>query len=144
ARVAVPAPSEVHWVERYGPLSSRPEGGWAGARPEAEDRLEAVLPRADGDAAHAAWLPPAATEPGERLATGSGWGALEVLRNGWKLPGTPFDETALGEEQEPWRQLLRAGSFPEPSDGRPPGPTLVAPHWRDMLETAPATPLAEY
>src|SRR5690606_22091493 len=57
---------------------------------------------------------------------------------------TPFDETALGEEQEPWRQLLRAGSFPEPSDGRPPGPTLVAPHWRDMLETAPATPLAEY
>lgn len=27
---------------------------------------------------------------------------------------------------------------------RPPGETLVAPHWRDMLETAPATPLTEY
>ncbi|MGW7220184.1 DUF5107 domain-containing protein [Streptomyces sp. NPDC054826] len=142
--VSLPATSEVTWLETYGPFTSRPEGEWAGVLQEAEDRLETVLPRADVDAAHAAWLPHADTEPGERLATGSGWGALEVLRNGWKLPGTPFDETALGEEQEPWRQLLRAGSFPEPSDGRPPGPTLVAPHWRDMLETAPATPLAEY
>ncbi|MGW6291594.1 DUF5107 domain-containing protein [Streptomyces sp. NPDC055058] len=142
--VSLPPTSEVTWLETYGPFTTRPDGEWTGVLQEAEARLETVLPRADVDAAHAAWLPHADTEPGERLATGSGWGALEVLRNGWKLPGTPFDETALGEEQEPWRQLLRAGSFPEPSDGRPPGPTLVAPHWRDMLETAPATPLAEY
>src|SRR5690606_4271489 len=69
---------------------------------------------------------------------------LEVLRAGWKLPGTPFDETTLGDEQAPWLHLLRAGSFPEPSGGRPPGGTLVARHWRDTLETAPATPLTEY
>ncbi|MFF4358984.1 DUF5107 domain-containing protein [Streptomyces sp. NPDC001604] len=130
--------SEVSWLEAYGPLSSPETAG------EVEARLEAALPRADLDAAHAAWKPHADTEPGEVLAVGSGWGALEVRRADWKLPGTPFDESTLGEAQEPWLQLLRTGSFPEPRRVRPPGETLVAPHWRDMLETAPATPLTEY
>lgn len=142
--VRLEAESGVSWLEAYGPFEARPDGEWTGVLREAEDRLEAALPRADVDAAHAAWQPYADAEPGERLATGSGWGALEVLRAGWKLPGTPFDETTLGEDQEPWLHLLRAGSLPEPPDSRPPGETLVARHWRDMLETAPATPLTEY
>ncbi|MFJ5557230.1 DUF5107 domain-containing protein [Streptomyces sp. NPDC093250] len=142
--VRLEAESEVSWLEAYGPFTARPEGEWDGVLDEAESRLEADLPRADVDAAYAAWRAYADTDPGERLATGSGWGALEVLRADWKLPGTPFDETTLGEEQAPWLHLLRAGSFPEPDGGRPPGPTLVARHWRDMLETAPATPLTEY
>ena len=136
--VRLEAESEVSWLEAYGPLSS-PE-----AADEVEARLESALPRAAVDAAHAAWKPHADTEPGEILAVGSGWGALEVLRADWKLPGTPFDEGTLGEAQEPWLKLLRAGTFPEPRRVRPPGETLVAPHWRDMLETAPATPLTEY
>lgn len=142
--VALEAESEVSWLEAYGPFTTRPEGEWHGVLDEAETRLEAVLPRARVDAAYAAWQPYADTPPGERLATGSGWGALEVLRAGLKLPGTPFDETTLAEEQQPWLHLLRAGSLPAPSAGRPPGGTLVARHWRDMLETAPATPLTEY
>ncbi|MFF7948470.1 DUF5107 domain-containing protein [Streptomyces griseorubiginosus] len=130
--------SEVSWLEAYGPLSAPP------AVSEAEARLDAVLPRAAVDEAHAAWKPYADAEPGEILASGSGWGALEVLRTGWKLPGTPFEESTLGAPQAPWLELLRTGSFPEPRRVRPPGGTLVAPHWRDMLETAPATPLTEY
>jgi len=136
--------SEVSWLEAYGPLESPQAGEWDSVLREAETRLETALPRAGVDAAHAAWKPHADTEPGEILAVGSGWGALEVLRADWKLPGTPFDEGTLGEAQEPWLQLLRAGSLPEPRRVRPPGGTLVAPHWRDMLETAPATPLTEY
>ncbi|MFF4250419.1 DUF5107 domain-containing protein [Streptomyces sp. NPDC001663] len=136
--VRLDAESEMSWLEAYGPLSSE------GAVGEVEARLEAVLPRAEVDAAYAAWKPHADAEPGEILATGSGWGALEVLRADWKLPGTPFDESTLGEAQEPWLQLLRAGALPDPRRVRPPGETLVAPHWRDMLETAPATPLTEY
>lgn len=142
--VRLDAEDEVSWLEAYGPFAARPEGEWADVRAEAENRLEAALPRAAVDAAYAAWRPYADTEPGERLAAGSGWGALEVLRAGWKLPGTPFEEGTLGEEQEPWLHLLRAGSLPERPVGRPPGGTLVARPWRDMLETAPATPLAEY
>ncbi|MFJ4206342.1 DUF5107 domain-containing protein [Streptomyces sviceus] len=136
--VRLDAGSEVAWLEAYGPLSAPPVPA------EAEARLEAVLPRAAVDAAYAAWKPYADTEPGETLAVGSGWGALEVLRADWKLPGTPFDESTLGPAQAPWLELLRTGSFPEPRRVRPPGDTLVAPYWRYMLETAPATPLTEY
>lgn len=130
--------SEVSWLEAYGPLHSTAQAD------KAEERLEAVLPRADVDAAYAAWKPHADNAPGEILATGSGWGALEVMRADLKLPGTPFDDSTLGEAQEPWLELLRAGALPEPRRVRPPGGTLVAPHWRDMLETAPAGPHGEY
>ncbi|WP_330172765.1 DUF5107 domain-containing protein [Streptomyces sp. NBC_01498] len=143
---------EVSWLESYGPLSA--DAGtvhgadWDAARAEVDTRLEEALPRADVDAAYEAWLPHADTEPGERLATGSGWGALEVLRGamrgGYRLPGTPFDETMLGEQQAPWVELFTQGTLPKPRETAPPGPSLVAPHWRDMLETAPAEPLTEY
>ncbi|MGW3145112.1 DUF5107 domain-containing protein [Streptomyces sp. NPDC001177] len=142
--VRLEAESEVSWLEAYGPFDAPPEGEWASVLRTAEARLEAALPRADVDAAYAAWQRCADTEPGERLATGSGWGALEVLRGDLKLPGTPFDEVTLGDAQSPWLELLRSGSLPEPRRVQPPGQTLVAPHWRDMLETAPATPLTEY
>ncbi|MFC8077241.1 DUF5107 domain-containing protein [Streptomyces sp. NPDC057307] len=143
---------DFSWLESYGPLEADPAtvhgADWGAARAEVEDRLERALPRADVDAAYEAWLPHADTEPGERLATGSGWGALEVMRGtmrgGYELPGTPFDESMLGGQQEPWVELFTQGTFPKARQAEPPGPTLVAPHWRDMLETAPAEPLTEY
>ncbi|MFI9585259.1 DUF5107 domain-containing protein [Streptomyces sp. NPDC052236] len=146
--VPLEAGAEFSWLESYGPLAADPGtvhgDDWGAARAEVETRLAEVLPRAEVAAAYAAWRPYADAEPVESLATGSGWGALEVLRAGHKLPGTPFGESTLGEEQAPWRELLRTGVFPEPRRVTPPGPSLVAPHWRDMLETAPAEPLAEY
>ncbi|UUN30221.1 DUF5107 domain-containing protein [Streptomyces sp. FIT100] len=146
--VRLDAGEEFSWLEVYGPLSADPAAvhgeDWAAARAETSGRLEAVLPRADVDAAYEAWRRCADIEPAEVLAGGSGWGALEVLRTGAKLPGTPFDETTLGDEQAPWLELLRTGVLPTPRRVVPPGPTLVAPHWRDMLETAPAEPLTEY
>ncbi|MET7647961.1 DUF5107 domain-containing protein [Streptomyces sp. NPDC005426] len=139
---------EFSWLESYGPLAADPATvhgeDWGAARAETEQRLAAVLPRADVDAAYEAWRRSADTEPGELLATGSGWGALEVRRAGYKLPGTPFPESTLGEQQAPWVELLDQGSFPQPRHVTPPGPTLVSPHWRDMLETAAAEPLTEY
>lgn len=146
--VRLDAGQEFSWLEAYGPLAADPAAvhgdDWAAARAETAARLEEALPRADVDAAHAAWQRYADTEPGETLATGSGWGALEVLRAGHKLPGTPFDASTLGEEQAPWLELLQTGVLPAPRRVAPPGPTLVAPHWRDMLETAPAEPHTEY
>lgn len=136
--------SELSWLEAYGPLDTDPEGEWTTVVDRAEARLAAVLPAADVDAAYTAWLPHADTEPAETLATGSGWGALEVLRGGFKLPGTPFEEATVGEEQQPWLTLLRTGVLPAPHPDRPPGESLVAPPWRDILETAPADPHTEY
>ncbi|MEV0225591.1 DUF5107 domain-containing protein [Streptomyces sp. NPDC050704] len=146
--VRLDAESEVAWLEAYGPLAADAErvhgDDWAVACSGVEERLEQALPRGEFEAAYQSWLPCADTEPGEALAVGSGWGALEVLRAAHKLPGTPFDEVTLGDVQAPWLELLRSGSFPEPRRAGPPGETLVAAHWRDMLETAPAKPLAEY
>ncbi|MFG2648652.1 DUF5107 domain-containing protein [Streptomyces sp. NPDC048436] len=146
--VRLDAEGELTWLESYGPMSAEPGPvhgeDWRAAREEVSARLAEALPRGAVEAAYDAWRPSADTAPGEVLATGSGWGALEVLRADHKLPGTPFPEATLGPEQEPWLELLHSGAVPEPRRVAPPGPTLVAPHWRDMLETAPARPVAEY
>ncbi|MFJ4965155.1 DUF5107 domain-containing protein [Streptomyces sp. NPDC088729] len=135
------------WLESYGPLHADPAvvhgDDWAAAVAEADGLLARALPRATAEEAYAAWLPCADTEPGERLATGSGWGALEVRRGGHLLPGTPFPADTLGEQQVPWRELLEQGALP-PAPAGPPGPTLVSPAWRDMLETAVADAHTEY
>ncbi|NUK44315.1 DUF5107 domain-containing protein, partial [Streptomyces lunaelactis] len=116
---------EFSWLESYGPLAADAAtvhgDDWSAARAEVGSRLSEALPREAVDAAYEAWRPYADAEPAETLATGSGWGALEVLREGHKLPGTPFEESTLGEEQAPWRELLRTGVFPEPRRVTPPG-----------------------
>ncbi|MFG2397269.1 DUF5107 domain-containing protein [Streptomyces lydicus] len=138
--------AEFSWLEAYGPLAADPATvhgtDWAAARGEVADRLEAALPRADVDAAYAAWLPYADREPKESLATGSGWGALEVARAGLDLPGTPFAAGTLGPEQEPWLTLLRTGTLP--AEDPLPGAALTAPAWRDLLESAPSGPATDY
>ncbi|MEU6328989.1 DUF5107 domain-containing protein [Streptomyces sp. NPDC047049] len=145
-QVPLDAGGEFAWLEAYGPLAADAATvhgtDWDAARHEVATRLAAALPRADVDAAYAAWLPYADQEPKESLATGSGWGALEAVRAGLELPGTPFDAAALGPEQEPWLTLLRTGDLPA---GRPvPGPALVGPAWRDLLESAPSGAATEY
>ncbi|MFF7438677.1 DUF5107 domain-containing protein [Streptomyces sp. NPDC008122] len=141
--------AEFSWLEAYGPLAADPATAlgddWAAALVDVGHRLETALPRAAVDAAYTAWREGAAdAEPDSVLAVGSGWGALEVLRGGHVLPGTPFPESTLGPDQEPWRELLRTGVLPPPAKGAGPGAPLVAAPWRDMLETAPADPSTEY
>ena len=150
--VALGAGREFAWLEAYGPLEADPAAvhgaDWAAARAHTEERLAQALPRADVDAAFEAWRPQADAEPErERLATGSGWGALEVFRRGYELPGTPFPEEMLGEEQRPWRELLTTGRLPEDGAGdgsAPPAASLVSGVWRDLLECAPSGPLTDY
>ncbi|MEV6314471.1 DUF5107 domain-containing protein [Streptomyces sp. NPDC051776] len=147
--VRLEAGAEFAWLEAYGPLAADPAAvhgaDWSAARAEAEARLEEALPRADVDAAYAAWLPCADTEPKEVLAAGSGWGALEVARGAYELPGTPFDASCLGEQQRPWLELLRTGSLPDgPVSPHDPGPTPVSPLWREILETTTPGARADY
>ncbi|MEU8618461.1 DUF5107 domain-containing protein [Streptomyces sp. NPDC048623] len=165
----IEAGEEVSWLEVYGPLSADPAtvhgADWAAARAGVETALAEALPRAEVDTAYERWRTAADTEPGPLLAAGSGWGALEVLCGGYELPGTPFPDSLIGEEQRPWAHLLRTGALPAPESGaapvpgavpppgtapepaphgRAPWPTPVSDAWRDMLETAPADPVTEY
>ncbi|WP_425471259.1 DUF5107 domain-containing protein [Streptomyces roseicoloratus] len=142
------AGEEVSWLESYGPLDADPAvvhgEDWAAAREGVERALAAAVPRAEVDAAYERWRAAADAEPGRRLGIGSGWGALEVLRGHYELPGTPFEFSLLGAEQRPWLELLRTGALPAAEPGAAPGPTLVSDAWRDMLETASADPVTEY
>ncbi|MET9951304.1 DUF5107 domain-containing protein [Streptomyces sp. NPDC006339] len=162
------AGEEVSWLEVYAPLTADQAAvhgtDWAAARAGVEDALERAVPRAEVDTAYERWRAAADTAPGPLLATGSGWGALEVLRGGYALPGTPFPPSLLGEEQRPWVTLLHTGALPDPNEDadRETGPgrrsdgdpaprgggarwsTPVSGAWRDMLETAPADPVTEY
>jgi len=144
----LPAGEEFAWLEAYGELSADPARvhamDWAVARSAAESALEAALPEASVAAAFEAWRAVADRAPSETLAAGSGWGALEVARGGYELPGTPFDPATLGPDQEPWQVLLREGRLPERPALVPPGPTLVADPWRELLDQAPSTWLTEY
>ncbi|MEU7016499.1 DUF5107 domain-containing protein [Streptomyces sp. NPDC046385] len=140
--------TEISWMEVYGPLSVDAAAvhgtDWAAATGSVEEELGRVLPRDEIEAAYTLWRERGAdAEPGAPLAAGSGWGALEVLRGGYALPGTPFTEEQLGDEQRPWVHLLRTGALPS-SEAAPAGRTPVSGAWRDMLETAPADPATEY
>ncbi|WP_433893609.1 DUF5107 domain-containing protein [Streptomyces sp. CA-111067] len=146
--IPMPADSDFSWLEAYGPLAADPAvvhgDDWAAARAEAAGRLEQALPRGTVEAAYASWLDHADTEPKDMLATGSGWGALETARGHFQLPGTPFTAGTLDDRQKPWLELLLAGVFPRPAADTPPGPSLVSPQWRELLEEADTYPGNEW
>lgn len=79
------------------------------------------------------------------LARGSGWGMLHEKRTGKRLsPGLAF-ETALGEDERPWDELLTLGTFSEKTLGQQPRSYAVSPGWtaalRASMQAAGATPL---
>ncbi|RZQ61734.1 DUF5107 domain-containing protein [Amycolatopsis suaedae] len=112
------------WLEAYGPVSGISDPAGVETQIADPEVLESRLDQ---------WRTVADREPGEMLHTGSGWGALEVRRAGFDLPGTPFGEP--GEPQRPWLDLL-SGEDLRGEPGTPPGCTLVAPAWRRLLEDA--------
>ncbi|MEV4266558.1 DUF5107 domain-containing protein [Kribbella sp. NPDC049584] len=130
----LPERTEWHWMEAYGRLSmdagAAHSEDWKTARSAGATALAGVL---DGLAAREVdWLGVVDAPPVERLAVGSGWGALELARTGWAVSaGTPFDDATMTARERAWLPLLE-GRLPA-VDGIPDG-TLVA--WRELLEAA--------
>ena len=138
----LPAATSWHWLEAYGRLSVDPATAhaddWEAARTGASAVLEPKV--ADLAEREQAWLTVADAEPVEHLATGSGWGALELRRTGWKVsPGTPFAEETMTDRERAWLPLLEGRS---PETGAAPDGTLVG--WKDLLDTAEDTWLVWY
>jgi tetratricopeptide (TPR) repeat protein len=124
------------WTEVYGPVAVPAEavhGEWAEAveclEPAvAEAQAESVLgggARADG-------------RQGERVHTGSGWGALESLRREMaREPPSPvidrlFPRSSLGDDQESWIALLETGTLPSGT----PRSYVVGRSWSGLVEAA--------
>src|SRR5215218_684456 len=128
------------WSEVYGPVSVPMEavhGEWAYAvecmaSAVAEAQVESMLgERAGADDAR----------QGERLHSGSGWGALESLRR--EVVGEQpspvidrlFPRSGLEEDQEPWVAFLETGTLPPGT----PRSYVVGRPWSDLLEKAAAS-----
>lgn len=101
------------WTEAYGPINEPGTAAtqWSGA----VDAARAAVHR---DAA--GWLSHgeqvlttlADTSPDEIVHTASGWGALEVTAGHRTAePATPYPESTLGEEQQPWLDLVAGGGL---------------------------------
>lgn len=144
--------AELAWLEAYGPVEVDAAAAhgqdWEGAIAAVEDALARALPRPDVDETFETWRRDVADTPpsGPPLARGSGWGALEVARGGYALPGTPFRApyAQLGPGQAPWLELLRTGTMPEGDPALPPGPGPVSRPWLALLEAAPDHWLSAY
>ena len=124
------------WTEVYGPVAVPAEavhGEWADAveclgPAVAEAQAESVL---SGDAR-------ADDRQGERVHTGSGWGALESLRREMaREPPSPvidrlFPRSSLGDDQESWIALLETGTLPSGT----PRSYVVGRSWSGLVEAA--------
>ena len=142
--------AEFSWLEAYGPLDGRPgdrarDGLGRGAAPRSARRLESVLPRADGrrrvPGLAAVRRRRTGRAAGDRIRLGR---ARSAAGRASSCPARPSNRTRSARSRPPGGSCSASGALPGPRRVAPPGPTLVAPHWRDMLETAPAEPLTEY
>lgn len=142
----MPAGARWSWIEAYGLLEADPAAthgeDWPAAREAARSGLDALVPQSTLDAelaGAAAWVD---QEPTDILSTGSGWGALERHRRTrageplFEQSGTPFPDSTLGPEQDPWLELLDHGRITAADPHRAPASYQVDPAWEDALKDA--------
>ncbi len=142
--VPMAAETEWTWTEAMGYFEVDPEKAhsenWQEAYAEAERALEELLPRSEVDRLDAAMAAVTTRTPDEVLFRGLGWGALEKRRAAGSdedcgiPPELPFDGGDLGEDQEPWLQLLATGALPERDPLDDPRQFQIQDEWRALLE----------
>ncbi|WP_295697835.1 DUF5107 domain-containing protein [Lapillicoccus sp.] len=138
----MPARAQWSWVEAYGLLEVDPllvHGRWAAARSAVAAAVQAATPQEWLARLHSEATGLADVAPAEILQHGSGWGALERIRReragdrSLDLPGTPFVDGALGDEQAPWVRLLEDGVLPATDVIAPPASYQTTPVWKALL-----------
>ncbi len=144
--VPMPAGAVWSWTESYGPIelgADTAHGTWHSAQAAAENYVISAVPPARLAEIEAAAAALATRAPDVHLHVGSGWGALERrlrARSGEQsldLPGTPFPDGTLGDEQQPWIELLDTGRYPDPADGEFPISVHLHPVLVDALTRSP-------
>ena len=72
--------------------------------------------------------------PDEVIHFGSGWGALEAIRDPEMIPkGLVFPEETIGQDQKPWLELLQTGKMPEMQKNEPPTSWMTDSRWTELL-----------
>lgn len=150
----MPALTEWNWTEAYGAITVDAERShgehWAHAVGHVDAAVDDLVPVDQLEEWHRAAGTVADRSPTRVLATGSGWGALERQRRyAVGLPwfdetGTPFPDSSLGPDQEPWQALLHTGRLPTLTSDRPPRSYIVGTDWEARLGAAPPSWLTDY
>lgn len=132
--LALPGGEVWQWTEAYGlvTVGSAAHGEWSHAVAVTAEAIETMCSSASLHAADQAFAD-ACDTPAMVVATGSGWGALEVAAGGLDGPGTPFPASTITACQQPWLTLLRTGRLPE-GDRMP--PPVIGQDWRSHLTSA--------
>jgi tetratricopeptide (TPR) repeat protein len=124
------------WTEVYGPVAVPAEavhGEWA----DAVECLEPAVAEAQAESVPGGDAR-ADDRQGERVHTGSGWGALESLRREMaREPPSPvidrlFPRSSLGDDQASWIALLETGTLPSGT----PRSYVVGRSWSGLVEAA--------
>ena len=140
----MPAKAEWSWLEAYGPMEADPDvvhgDDWPAAHAAVEAQLERLIPRGEVAAEYERASQAMDQPPAEVTHRGSGWGALEALRQkkaggtSFCSPGLAFGQDSLNEQQQPWVSLLYNGVLPEADPSEEPTGYLVQDEWRKLLE----------
>jgi hypothetical protein len=110
-------------------------GGFCGEYKKAQGDMrrlmDALLPPETVKKEHGRCAPLAFRPAKGILHSGTGWGALEALRDPKYLPAhLNFPADGVGPEQGPWAALLKGEPFPGADS------FMTAPEWLPLLETA--------
>ena len=150
----MPARATWDWTEAFGAITvdtAHSHGvDWGVAVGHVGAAVEELVPAVQLEDWHRGAGVVADRAPSTMLATGSGWGALErrrrqVAGTTWfDETGTPFPDSSLGPEQEPWLELLHDGRWPSQSPACPPPSYVVGADWEERLGAAPPSWSTDY
>ncbi len=152
--MTMPAGATWSWTEAFGAIAVDADQShaapWATAVSHVAAAIDELVPPDQLDAWDRAASTVADRPPHTRLATGSGWGALERLRRAaagepwFDDSGSPFPDDSLGPDQQPWIDLLGAGTMPLHSPEQAPQSYVVGTDWGSRLAAAPPSWLTDY
>jgi hypothetical protein len=150
----MPAGAEWSWTEVFGAIAVDANythgSSWAEAVNHVGALIDGLFPADHMDEWDRAAGTVADRPPRTRLATGSGWGALERIRRAaagqpwFDDAGTPFPDDSLGPDQQPWLDLLDRGTLPAHRPDQPPSSYVVGADWESRLAAAPPNWLTDY
>jgi len=142
--IPMPAKTEWNWTEAYGLLAADPStvhnSNWKLAKKSVEQALEKLISRETLESAHRDGEVYQDQPPDEILQRGSGWGALESLRQEREgqtvfcTAGMVFDEESLTNEQAPWISLVNQDAVPDMDSDSIPVAFMIQDEWKARFE----------
>ena len=131
------AGASIEWTECISPFAMDPKAAhdpdYSAACTAAGKVVDERVPGSALQEMDAFLIAQAAAPVQTLLHRGAGWGWLHEKRTGRKIsPGLTFEANS-GDEEQPWTELLSAGTFSQETLSKPPCSFNVSAGWTDAL-----------